>query len=63
MEFRSLKILGIMAFATFCFVWAWLSIDKKDMYIPPGAIVSGLTALIGGRLVQTYAEKSKIGKE
>ena len=49
-----------MAFATFCFVWAWISIANKAMYLPPTEIVSGLMTLIGGRLIQTYAEKSKI---
>lgn len=56
MEVRSLKIMGMMAFFTFCVVWAYLSVMHNEMYVPPASIVTGLSTLIGGRLIQTYAE-------
>jgi hypothetical protein len=62
-EFRSLKIISIMACAIFGFVWAWISIAKLEMYIPDAKLVSGLMTLVGGRLIQSYTETKTKGKE
>lgn len=57
MDFRTLKYAAILAFTMFCIVWAYISIMKQEMYVPPIEIMSGLGTLLGGRLIQTYAEK------
>ena len=58
-EFRTLKIIAVMACVVFAFVWAWISIATLEMYIPDAKIMSFLTATVFGRLLQTYAERPK----
>jgi hypothetical protein len=46
---QTLKIVTIMVFSLVGIVWAWISIQKQAMYIPPTEIQALLAALLAGK--------------
>ena len=58
-KISSYRIITLIVVVVFTGVWAYLSILKKEMVIPPQELLVILGALFGGKLYQNHQENNR----